>query len=81
MERRIEGRRVARVWLERIVWNSAAAAALALMIMVLLYSLEWLDRIDPQAAAAPAVGVDAAEVADVRRPDGAERVGSRGPSG
>ena len=31
--------------LERLAWNAAAVAALAVMILVLLGSLEWLDRL------------------------------------
>ena len=50
MQRSIDQRRLGRVWLERIVWNTAAAAALAVMIVVLLCSLQWLDQVDPQAA-------------------------------
>lgn len=49
MQRRIDNTRRGSVWIERIVWNMAAAAALAVMIVVLLYSLEWLDEIDTQA--------------------------------
>lgn len=48
MQRRSEERRFANVWLERIVWNVAAATALAVMIVVLLGSLRWLDEIAPK---------------------------------
>ncbi|HEB88470.1 MAG TPA: hypothetical protein ENI85_02775 [Deltaproteobacteria bacterium] len=34
---------------ERIVWNAAAGAALAVMVLLLLWSLQWLDRISPGA--------------------------------
>jgi len=33
--------------LERIAWNAAALAALAVMILVLLGTLEWLDQVAP----------------------------------
>ncbi len=36
------------LWIERIVWNLAAAAALTMMIALLLCTLRWLDRIDPE---------------------------------
>ena len=49
MQRRIDDSRLQRVWVERIVWNVAAAAALATMIAILLCSLQWLDEIDPEA--------------------------------
>ena len=50
MQRRNEGRRAATIWVERIVWNVLAATVLAGMIGVLLFSLRWLDEIDPEAA-------------------------------
>jgi hypothetical protein len=36
-------------WLERAAWNAAALTVLAVMLLVLLGSLEWLDRWDPTA--------------------------------
>lgn len=38
-------------WLERLAWNAAAAAALAVMLLVLLASLEWLDQLSAHAPA------------------------------
>ncbi|MBW2424422.1 MAG: hypothetical protein JRG86_09240 [Deltaproteobacteria bacterium] len=35
-------------WIERLVWNTAAAFMLTAMIAVLLCSLQWLDRIAPR---------------------------------
>ena len=49
MQRKNHQRRLGRVWLEHIVWNAAAAAVLALMLVVLLSALQWLDQVDPQA--------------------------------
>ena len=50
MQRRIEAEDRAALWLERIVWNAAAAAALAVMVLVLLGSLQWLDEVACAAA-------------------------------
>jgi hypothetical protein len=87
MQRRIETRTrgeflVERV-IERIVWNAAAGAALAVMVLVLLCSLQWLDRVAPQRATdvAPVAPTQAArpltdtgdretEIAAVNRPSG-----------
>ncbi len=35
-------------WLERIAWHAAALAALGVMLLVLLGSLEWLDHWAPE---------------------------------
>lgn len=32
-------------WLEHLAWNAAALAAVAVMLLVLLGSLEWLDQV------------------------------------
>jgi hypothetical protein len=45
MERRNEARTEFGPWLERLAWNAAALAALAVMLLVLLASLEWLDHV------------------------------------
>ena len=52
MQRRIEADDRAALWIERIVWNAAAAAALAVMILVLLGSLRWLDQVVPRSGRA-----------------------------
>ena len=49
MQRRIDGNRLRRLWVERIVWNVAAVAMLTAMVAILLLSLRWLDEIDPEA--------------------------------
>ena len=54
MEQRYEANRKTGLWLERLVWNAAAGAALAVMILVLLGSLRWLDTIAPETSARPA---------------------------
>ena len=87
MQRRIETRTrgeflVERV-IERIVWNAAAGAALAVMVLLLLGSLQWLDHLAPQGAAdvAPVAPTQVArpltntgdretEIAAVNRPSG-----------
>jgi hypothetical protein len=51
--------------LERIAWNAAAVAALAVMILVLLGSLEWLDHWAPRpmrSSRAPRADHSASEV-------------------
>ena len=45
MERRSEARTEIGPWLEHLAWNAAALAALAVMLLVLLGSLEWLDAV------------------------------------
>ena len=47
MARRNEARTQIRPWLETLAWNAAALAALGAMLLVLLGSLEWLDRFTP----------------------------------
>jgi hypothetical protein len=69
MQRPIDQRRLGRVWLERIVWNVAAAAALAVMIVVLLCSLQWLDQVDPQALRAQAEPEEGAALGSERLPE------------
>jgi hypothetical protein len=34
--------------LERLAWNAAALAALAVMLLLLLSSLQWLDEVAPR---------------------------------
>jgi len=34
-------------WLERAAWNAAALTVLAVMLLVLLGALEWLDHLGP----------------------------------
>lgn len=45
MERRSEARTEFGPWLEHLAWNAAALAAVAVMLLVLLGSLEWLDTV------------------------------------
>jgi len=47
MARRNEARAGIQPWLEHLAWNAAAVAALAVMLLILLGSLEWLDRLTP----------------------------------
>ena len=63
MQRKIDGRDLRRLWVERIVWNMAAAAALAMMVALLLFSLQWLDEIDTS------VGRDRDSIGLDREPD------------
>ena len=78
MQRRIEADHRAALWFERIVWNAAAAAALAVMILVLLGSLQWLDEVAASTATAEAPAVSAAAEADDVEP---AAVGVNRPSG
>ena len=50
MEQRYEANRQTGLWLERLVWNMAAGAVLAVMILLLLGSLRALDAISPSEA-------------------------------
>jgi hypothetical protein len=47
MQRKIGSKTRGEFIVEQIVWNAAAGAALAVMILVLLCSLQWLDQIAP----------------------------------
>ncbi len=49
MPGRIRVRTRGELFVERVVWNAAAGAALAVMVLLLLWSLQWLDRISPGA--------------------------------
>lgn len=82
MQRRIENRTRGELFAERVieyvVWNAAAGAVLAVMVLVLLFSLQWLDRVAPVAPAAEVqvarpltnTGEQTTEVAAVNRPSG-----------
>ena len=50
MRRSIDANDQGTLWLERLVWNAAAGAAVAVMILILLGSQRCMDRITPQAA-------------------------------
>lgn len=70
MQRRVEPNRRVGLWIEHIAWNAAAGAALAVMLLLLLGSLKWLDQIAPRAASpAPAVSAEAPTRADVSAAD------------
>ena len=83
MQRKIEAKTRGELFVERVVWNVAAGAALAVMVLLLLCSLQWLDQLSPQSATdvAPAAPTQLArplgntrdrsgEVAAVNRPSG-----------
>ena len=84
MQRRIEAHSRAALLIERVVWNAAAAAVLAVMLLVLLGTLRWLDQVSPASinaagdrpAVSAGIGDDAnntaetAEATDVNRPSG-----------
>lgn len=44
------------LWLERLAWHAAAGALLAVMLLLLLGTLRWLDRVAPPVGAAPPTG-------------------------
>jgi hypothetical protein len=50
MQRRIETKTRGELFFERVVWNAAAGAALAVMVLLLLCSLQWLDQLAPHGA-------------------------------
>jgi hypothetical protein len=50
MQRRYEAKTRGERLIEHIVWNIAAGAALAVMILLLLGTLRWLDQVTPQSA-------------------------------
>ena len=54
MERRSAARTGFGPWLEHLAWYAAAGAALAVMLLVLLASLEWLDAVATPAEPRPA---------------------------
>lgn len=74
MDPRYEANRQTGLWLERLVWNAAAGAVLAVMVLLLLESLRWLDQITPEEAKTQAEIVvvapadRATEVAEFNRP-------------
>jgi len=52
MQRRFDRDDRVALIIERIVWHAAAGAALAVMVLVLLGSIRWLDEIAPRPRAA-----------------------------
>src|SRR5690606_26749177 len=61
MERRSEAQTGIGPWLEYLAWNAAAGAALAVMLLVLLASLEWLDALTTPPIARPSARERASE--------------------
>ena len=47
MQQKIKANSRLTLWMERIVWNAAAGTVLAVMILVLLGSLQLLDQVAP----------------------------------
>ena len=47
MHQKIKANSRLTLWIERIAWNAAAGAVLAVMILVLLGSLRLLDQVAP----------------------------------
>ncbi len=50
MQSRFEAKTRAERFFEHVVWNAAAGAVLAVMVLILLGGLRWLDQIAPQGA-------------------------------
>lgn len=71
MQRNIEAGNRTALFFERLVWNAAAAAALAVMILVLLGALRWLDEVAPYAPLSGTPPVSAAGAAEAAAPAGA----------
>jgi hypothetical protein len=84
MQRKIEAKTRGELFVEHLVWNAAAGAALAVMVLLLLCSLQWLDQVTarisidaapaaaPTQLARPAANADdrTTEVAAINRPSG-----------
>ncbi len=47
MQRNFRTKTRGELFVERVVWNAAAGAALAVMVLLLLFSLRWLDQVAP----------------------------------
>ncbi len=74
MDRRTEYDVHLALWIERLAWHLAAGAALAVMILVLLGSLRWLDQVAPHPTPGVGLGAPAApRVAVPERSDAAPR--------
>lgn len=87
MQRRIAANNRTALLLERLVWNAAAGAVLAVMILILLGSLRWLDHVAPREARGgglggepPAVSAEPA-LRTPPAPGGSAIAGVDGPSG
>ena len=83
MQRKFESKTRGELFVEHVVWNTAAGAVLAVMVLLLLCSLQWLDQIAPRDAtgvAQPApvqlarplgnIEDQPSEVAAINRPSG-----------
>ena len=64
MQKRIKAKTRGERFIEHVVWNAAAGAALAVMILVLLGCLKWLDQVAPRPSSEPTA------VVAVNRPSG-----------
>ena len=64
MERKIDRRDRMASWAEYIMWNAAAVALVGAMLVVLLFSISWLDRVHPPASHGPSVGESRRAVTD-----------------
>jgi hypothetical protein len=73
MQRRIEAKTRGELFVERVIWNAAAGAALAVMVLLLLCALQWLDQLAPRIAS----GVSPATPTQLARPmaNAKDRVG------
>ena len=68
MQRKFGTRTRGELFIERIVWNMAAGAALAVMVLLLLGSLQWLDHLAPAATAGSAAVSAPGEIPGPMRP-------------
>jgi len=80
-KRRTDTARPGNPLLERLAWNAAALAALAVMLLLLLSSLQWLDEVAPrsQPRLAPVAAAKIAREQPAPRPTRVAGVGR--PSG
>ena len=66
MQRKFESRTRGELFVERVIWNMAAGAVLAVMVLLLLFSLQWLDQLAPVANRTPGVSASG-EIAEHSR--------------
>ncbi len=73
MQQKIKAKTRGELFVERVAWNAAAGAALAVMVLLLLCSLHWLDQFAAQSAA------DGASVTPIQLARPVASAGDRSP--
>ena len=81
MQRKFEGKTRGELLFEHVVWNAAAGAALSVMVLILLCSLQWMDQLSGPVLAEPEARPQLARpVIEVEDPN-TEVAALTGPSG